>query len=233
MEGEGGLKQRERRQLIHVGPLQQPAEAVGGLLDVAAVEFGDAHDGEGVGPGVGEEVTAHHLIEQQRVGAGLAQRRQGHAADLDAVGRQPLFRQPSEQAFRLGAGAGTEDDDLALSILALGFKERILGFVEDALEELDGIVPVLGGDVFVGRLDLVGGLAVGGQHHRVGAGAEQWVGRPGRRGYLADADGRRQGQQGQDGEGGHDDARSGQTCHRVASSGSDRSIGRDGCSCGV
>ena len=46
----------------------------------------------------------------------------------------------------------------------------MFGVVEDALEEADGVVPVLGGNVFVGGLDLVGGLAVGGQQHRIGTG---------------------------------------------------------------
>ena len=77
VEGEGGLEQGERRQFVHVGPLEETAEAVGGLFDVAAVEFGDAHEGEGFGAGVGEEVAAHHALEQQRVGAGLAEGRPG------------------------------------------------------------------------------------------------------------------------------------------------------------
>ena len=93
VEGEGGLEQGERRQFVHVGPLEQAAEAVGGLLDVAAVEFGDAHEGQGLGAGLGEEVAADHLIEQQRVGAGLAEGHLGQSAELDPVDRQALLGQ--------------------------------------------------------------------------------------------------------------------------------------------
>ena len=103
VEGEGRLEQGERRQFVHVGPLEEPAEAVGGLFDAAAVEFGDAQAGEGFGAGVGEEVSAHHGLEQRRGGAGLAEGRQGHSADLDPVGRQSLLGQRGDETFGLGA----------------------------------------------------------------------------------------------------------------------------------
>ena len=79
--------------------------------------------------------------------------------------------------------AGSEDRDIALGVFDFGFEERIFGIIEDALEEADGVVPVLGGYIFVGGLDLVGGLAVGGQQHRVGTGPG------GRRGNLCGAAG--------------------------------------------
>ena len=199
VKGEGGLEQGERRQFVHVGPLEETAEEIGGLFDAAAVEFGDAQAGEGFGAGVREEVTAHHGLEQRRVGAGLAEGRQGRPAELDPVGCQPLLGERGDEVLGLGAGAGPEDREISLGVLDLGFEERIFRLVEDALEELRGVVPVLGGDIFVGGLDLVGGLAVGGQQHGVGTGA----GRRGGGEDLCGADGR-EGQPGQDDASGGD-----------------------------
>ncbi len=238
VEGEGGLEQRQRRQLGGVGPFEKPTEAVGRFLRVAVVEFGQAEADERLGAGVGEVVAAGDLVQEGGVDMRLRQEDLRGGVVLGAVGGQPLLGERGEQPFGLGPAAGVMDSDLAVRPLDLLLEEEIRLDVQDGLEDFGDRDPVavvaLGRlDVFRrGLLDLPGHLGILRKDLGLGRSAE-WRRRHGRDGLLhevaaaqlnADAElhlaesGCRQQQRRQHGEHKTGDARSRQTCHRGASS---------------
>src|SRR5262245_19829472 len=144
-------------QILWTGSLEEKLEADGRLGKVAAIEGARGQQLGGFHARIGVEEAPHHLIEVSGVAALLGQLELlgGRAAVGQLVKLQALGGQVADHASGLTTDAGDDRCSLLLTDLPGDRDEYVFLTVEQLLENLDGLLPVLDEDIVLGRLDLV------------------------------------------------------------------------------